>query len=272
MQLSFSRIGGDARPSHHACNPMRWSLQPNGGCNQPYAPSLCHPIRPRRRGLCGARLYTGCAGCAGGARAAGLRAGRRGGVCACRRAHCHCGRRFIGRCALGPTTLPCSKPSPNLDPDSDPSLQLEPEPQPCSPNPNQVSVRSCGVSRSAPILSQTPAARPSPPRCWRAHGCYAAQARLEPQPRMRPETQPQPQPPQLPQPPPPRRRAALQSCSWEIRASGMWAPRRSRVRLTPAPCRAAAWPHSVYWFMRQSRPPTARGALTLLRTAAFWTK
>ena len=236
MQLSFSRIGGDARPSHHACNPMRWSLQPNGGCNQTYAPSLCHPIRPRRRGLCGARLYTGCAGCAGGARAAGLRAGRRGGVCACRRAHCHCGRRFIGRCALGPTTLPCSKPSPNLDPDSDPSLQLEPEPQPCSPNPNQVSVRSCGVSRSAPILSQTPAARPSLLRCWRAHGCYAA--------RMRPETQPQPQPP----PQPPRRRhAASQSCSLEILASEMWAPRRSRVPLTPAPCRAAAWPHSASW-------------------------
>ena len=33
MQLSFSRIGGDARPSHHACNPFFWSLQPNGGCH-----------------------------------------------------------------------------------------------------------------------------------------------------------------------------------------------------------------------------------------------
>ena len=158
----------------------------------------------------------------------------------------------LGGARSRPTTLFCPKPNPNLDPDSDPSLQPELEPQPCDPNPNQASVRSCGVSRSAPILSQTPAARPSPPRCWKAHGCYAARARLEPQPRMRPETQPQPQPPQLPQPPPPRRRAALQSCSWEIRASEMSAPRRSRVRLTPAPCRAAVWPHSVYWFMRQS--------------------
>ena len=62
--------------------------------------------------------------------------------------------------------------------------------QPCSPNPNQASVPSCGVSRSAPTPSQTPAARHSPPRCWTVHGCCAARARPELQLRMRPATQP----------------------------------------------------------------------------------
>ena len=168
LQLSFSRIGAHTPSSHHACNPMCWSLQPM------ILEAATEPMHP-------ATLYVpGDAGCASLASALDalevlevleLQDCGLGDAAACALADALTATAGGGSLGGARSVLrACSVPSLALTltlvltPDSATRARTAAL-QPCSPNPNQASVPSCGVSRSAPTPSQTPAARRSPPRC-----------------------------------------------------------------------------------------------------------